>query len=131
MAHAFHQTVVDEEEIHALIKEQLDIEVKMVEALAVEPVSPRRSPRLRFDNPSRQSPGTRPPRSPSLKARPIVRRRIRSPPPSPFLRPPVLGGVQGSSNAIEEESPFRVPASFPSQPIPYTLGTTTLHDPEV
>lgn len=70
MAHACFQTVVEEEEIFGFLLDQHDL----VEPLAVEPVSPRRSPRLRLDNSPRQPPSPRhrqtpPPSTPSKSQR--------------------------------------------------------------
>ena len=53
MAHtrAFYQTLVGEGEIYGLIEGHLEAQEELVEALEAEPFSPRRSLRLRVDNP--------------------------------------------------------------------------------
>ena len=61
LTRAFYQTLVGEEEIYGLIQGHRKAEEELVEALAAEPVSPRRSPRLRVDNPPRRTHSPREP----------------------------------------------------------------------
>ena len=82
---AFYQTLLGEEEIYGLIQGHREVEEELVEALAAEPISPRRSPRLQAYNPPRRPLSRRHPLPPP------PRRRQRSP-PAQFLRPPAPDG---------------------------------------
>lgn len=53
---AFYETLVEEEEIDGLIRGHQEAEDDLVEALASEPASPRRSSRLQAENPLHRSP---------------------------------------------------------------------------
>ena len=113
MAHsrALYQTLVEEEgEIYGLTHGHREEEEELVAALAAEPVSPQRSPRLRADNPHRRSSSPRQPLPPPP-------RRQRRSPPMQFLRPPAPGGPGGKGEATSDEDNVRVPAPFPPKPI--------------